>query len=60
VINQSLKTDSLVALLSEVSEFLDPYVDVRDGWDGRPIPNKAMSLQQEVDAVIERLKRNAD
>lgn len=48
-----------VALLEEVSEFLDHYVDVRDGEDG-PRPNKAMSLKHEVDQEIDRLKRSTD
>lgn len=42
-------------LLIEVSEFLDPYVDVRDGEDG-PLPNKAMTLKAEVDAEIRRMQ----
>jgi hypothetical protein len=45
----------MLALLEEVAEFLDPYVDVRDGEDG-PLPNKAMLLKAEVDIEIDRLK----
>jgi hypothetical protein len=44
-----------IALLEEVAEFLEPYVDVRDGEDG-PLPNKAMNLLGEVEREIERLK----
>ncbi len=45
--------DTLVAC----SEFLDNYVDVIDGNHGDPIPNRAMSLKQDVDALIEREER---
>jgi hypothetical protein len=51
-----MNSDSLIGLLQEVAEFLDPYVDVRDGEDG-PLPNKAMSLLQSVEDEIERLKK---
>ena len=44
-------------LLYEVSEFLDNYVDVLDGDEGHPRPNKAMRLVSEIEIVIERLKR---
>lgn len=48
-----------IELLEDVSEFLGPYVDIRDGSDG-PRPNKAMSLQAEVEHEIARLKRQHD
>lgn len=48
-----------IALLEEMSEFLEPYVDVRDGSDG-PLPNKAMSLQSAVADEIIWLKRHHD
>ena len=41
-------------ILRELSEFLDPLVDVSDGNDGAPQANKAMSLKAEVDGMIER------
>ena len=45
-----------VDLLQQVIEFLNPYVDVRDGADG-PRPNAAMSLVQECEQEIARLER---
>jgi hypothetical protein len=45
----------LVDLLVRVSEYLDNRADIRDGEDG-PKPNEAMSLGQDVDAFLERLK----
>lgn len=40
-------------LLEDIEEFLEPFVDVRDGSDG-PRPNKAISLQQRVhDALLD-------
>jgi hypothetical protein len=45
----------MLALLEEVSDFLDHYVDVRDGEDG-PLPNKAMTLKAEVDLEIEHMR----
>lgn len=35
-------------LLDRIEEFLDNYVDVNDGDDGRPVPNRAMSLLSDV------------
>ena len=43
----------LVDLLAEVSEFLDNYVDVVDGAYGEPAPNRAMSLKQRVDELLD-------
>lgn len=46
----------LLALLEEVSEFLDNYVDVVDGPGGEDgpdqRPNRAMSLKMEVDELL--------
>jgi hypothetical protein len=36
---------------------LEDYSDVRDGDDGRPLPNKAMSLLTQVEMEIDRLKQ---
>ena len=46
-----------ICLLEEVAEFLEDQSDVRDGDDGRPLPNKAMVLLQQVEQEIEALKR---
>jgi hypothetical protein len=42
----------LLALLDDVREFLDNYIDVDDGEDGQPRPNRAMSLDMEIDRVL--------
>ena len=47
-------SESVRALLLEVSEFLERHIDVNDGDDG-PQPNKAMLLKREADAEIDRL-----
>lgn len=40
-----LLVSDVVDVLTQCSEFLDDYVDVNDGDDGHPRPNRAMSLQ---------------
>lgn len=50
---------STLALLQEVAEFLEDYSDVRDGDDGAPVPNRAMSLLCEVEREIEKLTSRA-
>jgi hypothetical protein len=50
---------STLALLEEVSDFLDLYVDIRDGSDGQQLPNAAMTLKAEVDIEIDRLRNAA-
>lgn len=47
-------SDSVRALLLEVSEFLERHIDVSDGDDG-PQPNKAMLLKRDADEEIGRL-----
>lgn len=47
----------ILNLLNEVREALEDHVDIRDGLDGRPLPNWAMSLQTRVDEAIEKLER---
>ena len=42
--NRDERTD----ILDRIEEFLDNYVDVNDGEDGRPVPNRAMSLLSDV------------
>lgn len=51
--------ESTIGLLNEIAEFLDGYSDVVDGSYGEPHPNRAMSLLQQVDMEIERLKSSA-
>lgn len=43
---------TMLATLHEVSDYLDGLVDVVDGPEGTQLPNKAMSLKQEVDEAI--------
>lgn len=45
-------------LLERVSDFLEPYVDIRDGSDG-PLPNAAMSLQMEIEQARESVRRSS-
>lgn len=45
----------VIDLLERCAEFLDNYVDVNDGEDGQPRPNRAMQLATDVEAAIERL-----
>jgi hypothetical protein len=42
----------LLEMLQRCAELLDDYSDIRDGDDGTPRPNRAMSLLQDVEAVI--------
>ena len=46
-------TDCLVRCL----EFLDNQADVIDGDYGEPRPNRAMSLQTEVESILDLLER---
>ena len=47
----------LYDLLVRVSDFLDNYVDVVDGDYGEVRPNRAMSLQSEVEDAIAAIER---
>ena len=49
------KTD-FFALLQDVVEFLDNYVDVVDGEDGRPGENRAMSLTTRCEKALQELE----
>jgi hypothetical protein len=49
----------IVDLLVQVSECLDNYVDVVDGSNGEPAPNRAMWVRDAVDTMLLRLKREA-
>lgn len=44
-----------VDLLVRLAEFLDERADVTDGPYGQPRPNTAMSLLQDVEAVLEKI-----
>lgn len=46
----------MLDLLEEVREFLDNYIDVLDGDDGQPRPNRAMSLDSEIARVLARVR----
>jgi hypothetical protein len=48
----------IAALLDEMRDFLDTYIDVVDGDDGQPRPNRAMSLDAEIARVLTRVSRN--
>ena len=43
--------------LVEILEYLDDHMDVRDGSDGEPQPNDAMSLFQRLEPLVERLDK---
>lgn len=46
---------TIISVLNEVIEYLDPYVDVKDGSYGEPAPNRAMSLTVAVQDLIDNL-----
>ena len=48
-VQQLRRTDPI---LKELSDLLDPLVDVSDGDDGAPQANRAMSLKAEIDKEI--------
>jgi hypothetical protein len=39
----------LIAAAEEALEFIDGYVDVIDGPDGEPMPNRAMQIVAELE-----------
>lgn len=49
---RKLDLGELLDTLVEMTEFLDNYVDVNDGDYGEPRPNRAMSMQTRIDALI--------
>lgn len=49
--SQSAPRQRLEAVLDEIEEYLGERQDTRDGEDGTPLPNKAMSLLTELDAA---------
>jgi len=44
--------EDVCELLEEIRDFLDNYTDVRDGDDGQPRPNAAMTLHSRVSALL--------
>lgn len=49
--------DEMLGVLQRCAELLDDYSDVSDGDYGEPRPNRAMSLLQDVEAVIAKAER---
>ncbi len=47
--------DALYDVLTDVAVYLDDHADVLDGAEGEPIPNKAMQLLREVEAVLAKV-----
>ena len=45
----------LVAAIVDTLEVIRDYEDVRDGSDGRQLPNAAMSLGQELEALLKSI-----
>lgn len=46
----------LMAALDEAAEALERYSDVRDGPDGQPVPNAAMTALETVRAAIAKAR----
>ena len=46
----------LLAALEDVREFIEGQIDVVDGPEGRQLPNRAMSLAQEIDEVLAKAR----
>ena len=44
----------LLAALQEAVDFIEDQADIRDGADGHPLPNRAMTLAYELKCVIEK------
>jgi hypothetical protein len=49
----------LLEALSDALEFVADQEDVRDGHDGQPVPNKAMSLASDIRAAIAKATGSA-
>lgn len=47
--------NELYDLLNDLWDFTDDYSDVNDGDDGKPVPNKAMSLNSRINDAIEHI-----
>jgi hypothetical protein len=60
-VGKRLRKDEIewnLSLLNEIAEYLDNHSDVVDGADG-PRPNRAMTLLQDLEALIAKLKENS-
>lgn len=55
-----IRPSDLVDVLDQCAEFLDNYVDVNDGEDGLPRPNRAMSLKADVEAARDAVQQQID
>lgn len=45
----------IIALMEDILEFLDRYIDVCDGPDGQLVPNTAMDLEMRIWLLIAAL-----
>ena len=52
-----LRLDAARELLEECMEFVADYVDTKDGSDGTPTPNPAMSLHFHLEELIDGINR---
>lgn len=50
-----MNQEAILVLLEEIRDTLDNYSDVRDGEDGQPRANSAMSMMREVDDALLRI-----
>lgn len=50
----------VIDVLNDCDDFLDNYVDVNDGDDGRPVANRAMGLQAAVRQAVVAIEREQD
>lgn len=59
ITNLNVSADRIEALervLDDALDYLAPYEDVRDGSDGRQLPNAAMSLATDIRDVIAKAR----
>lgn len=49
-----VRRSALTNWLTDALEFIEDFADVKDGRDGRPRPNRAMSLAQEARRLLGR------
>lgn len=52
-----MNADAAYALLEQIKDFLENYADINNTIDGRQIPNKAMTLSQGCDEMLEWLEK---
>lgn len=51
-----MKVPELLAVLEEIRELIDGYIDVKDGDHG-PVPNNAMKAAQMLDATVHDVQK---